>query len=418
LTEPQPLGLTEIQRDVLDRDTLLLEYVLGDERSHLFAVTSSSIDVFDLPPRAGVEEAARRVSAALSARQPRPGETSGTRRSRIEKADADYPAAAAALTRMILDPIAGRLSGQRLLIVADGALQYVPFAALPRPGQPLASTAEPMVVQHEIVNLPSASIVAVMRRERAPRPTPERTIAVVADPVFDPDDARLKMPNVVSAAPPHAAALPAEVTRSAQAAGLTDDRGALARLPFSREEADAIVGLSPKGGSARVVDFRASRATLSSAEVSRARIVHLATHGLLDTERPELSGLVLSLFDERGRPQDGFLRLHEVYNLDWSAELVVLSACQTALGQDVRGEGLVGLTRGFMYSGASRVVASLWNVNDSVTAQFMTRFYGGLFGGKLSPAAALRAAQIDMWRRPSSKAPYYWAAFVLQGDWQ
>jgi len=131
-----------------------------------------------------------------------------------------------------------------------------------------------------------------------------------------------------------------------------------------------------------------------------------------------LSGLVLSLVDEDGRPQDGFLRLHEVYNLNWSADLVVLSACQTALGKEIRGEGLVGLTRGFMYGGAERVIASVWNVNDSVTAQFMRRFYEGIFGKGLTPAAALRAAQIDMWRRQSSRSPYYWAAFVLQGEWR
>jgi CHAT domain-containing protein len=152
--------------------------------------------------------------------------------------------------------------------------------------------------------------------------------------------------------------------------------------------------------------------------VSRSRIVHLATHGLLDTERPDLSGIVLSLFDEQGRPQEGFLRLHEVYNLDWSADLVVLSACQTALGREIRGEGLVGLTRGFMYGGAERVMASLWSVNDIVTAQFMKRFYQGLFGKGLSPAAALRLAQVETWRRPSSQSAYYWAAFVLQGEWR
>jgi CHAT domain-containing protein len=146
--------------------------------------------------------------------------------------------------------------------------------------------------------------------------------------------------------------------------------------------------------------------------------VHLATHGVLDTERPELSGIVLSLVNDRGQPEDGFLRLHEVYNLNWSADLVVLSACQTALGREIKGEGLVGLTRGFMYGGAKRVVASLWNVNDGATAQFMKHFYQGLLARGLSPAAALRAAQIEMWKRQQWRSPYYWAAFVLQGDWR
>jgi CHAT domain-containing protein len=418
LTQPQPLGLAEIQRDVLDDRTVLLEYALGDDQSHVFVVTAASIDHHPLPGRAEIERTARRVYDALIARQAVAAETPAERRSRIAKADAEYPAASAELSRIVLGPIADRLAGRRLLIVADGALQYVPFAALPRPGQPPTPAAEPLVVKHEIVSLPSASIVAVLRTERAARPVADRSVAVVADPVFDSSDSRLHRAKVATTPSSLPSPLPAEVTRSARLAGLADDRGALARLPFSREEADTIVALAPAGRATRAVDFKASRSTLASPDVGRARIVHLATHGLLDAERPELSGIVLSLFDEHGTAQDGFLRLHEIYNLDWSADLVVLSACQTALGREIRGEGLVGLTRGFMYGGAARVMASLWSVNDSMTAQFMKRFYEGLFVGRLAPAAALRAAQIEMWRRQSSQAPYYWAAFVLQGDWR
>jgi CHAT domain-containing protein len=417
LTQPRPLELSEIQREVLDEETLLLEYVLGEERSHLFAVTSASISSFALPGRVQVEQAARRLYDALVARQPSAGETPARRRARIEKADADYPAAAAALSRMILEPVAGLLSGQRLLIVADGALQYVPFAALPRPGQPANAQAEPLVVRHEIVSLPSASIIPVLRRERAARPSTGRAVAVLADPVFDRQDPRLKG-RPAAPVPAAASSLPADVTRTARAAGLTDDRGTLARLPFTRDEADAIMALVPGGRGTRAVDFSASRETMLSETVRRARIVHIATHGLLDAERPELSGLVLSLVDQAGRPRDGFLRLHEVYNLDWSADLVVLSACQTALGREIKGEGLVGLTRGFMYGGAPRVVASLWNVNDSATAQLMKRFYAGLLGSKLSPASALRGAQVEMWRRQPARSPYFWAPFVLQGEWR
>ena len=417
LTQPPPLELSAIQREVLDEETLLLEYVLGEERSLLFAVTSASIGSFALPGRVEVERAARRVYDAIIARQPSPGETPTQRRARIEKADADYPAAAAALSRMILEPAAGLLSGQRLLVVADGALQYVPFAALPRPGQPVAANAEPLVVRHEIVSLPSASIVPVLRRERVAGRSAERAVAVLADPVFDRQDPRLRG-RPAAPAPAAASSLPADVTRSARAAGLTDDRGALARLPFTRDEADAIMALVPGGRGTRAVGFSASRETMMSATWGRARVVHIATHGLLDAERPELSGLVLSLFDEQGRQQDGFFRLHEVYNLEWSADLVVLSACQTALGKEIRGEGLLGLTRGFMYGGAPRVIASLWNVNDSATAQFMKRFYEGLFGKTPTPAAALRAAQIEAWRRQPARSPYYWAPFVLQGEWR
>ena len=158
---------------------------------------------------------------------------------------------------------------------------------------------------------------------------------------------------------------------------------------------------------------------VTSAEFGQYRIIHLATHGLLNSTHPELSGIVLSLVDQHGQPQDGFLRLHEIYNLKLPAELVVLSACQTALGKEVRGEGLVGLTRGFMYAGAPRVVASLWKVDDKATAELMKRFYQAMLGEqRMRPAAALRAAQVEMLKQKEWEDPYYWAAFVLQGEWK
>ena len=155
-----------------------------------------------------------------------------------------------------------------------------------------------------------------------------------------------------------------------------------------------------------------------SAELARYRIVHFATHGVLDDKRPELSGLLLSMVNEHGRQQDGFLGLNSIYNLKLSAELVVLSACQTGLGKEVKGEGLIGLTRGFMYAGAARVVASLWKVDDEATAELMKRFYRRMLQDNMPAAAALRAAQVEMWQQKQWRSPYYWASFVLQGDWK
>lgn len=419
LMQPQPLGLAEIQQQLLDAQTLLLEYVLGEDGRHVFAVTPTSIQSFDLPRRADIERAARRMYESVVARQPVRGESSVQRRRRIEKADAQYPAAAAALSRMVLGPVSDQLSDKRLLIVPDGALQYVPFSALLEPAADASASAidrPPLMVAHEIVSVPSASVLAVLRRELGERRPAERLVGVLADPVFDAEDPRLKKPPGRAIA--SASRLPADVERAVRGAAFVTDRGTLSRLPFTRDEADAILALAPARQGARAIDFDASRATITSAGFAGHRIVHLATHGVLNTEHPELSGIVLSLVDEQGRPQDGFLRLHEVYNLNWSAELVVLSACQTALGQEIKGEGLVGLTRGFMYGGAKRVVASLWNVNDGATAQFMKHFYRGLLAGGSSPAAALRAAQIETWKRRQWRSPYYWAPFVLQGEWR
>jgi CHAT domain-containing protein len=177
------------------------------------------------------------------------------------------------------------------------------------------------------------------------------------------------------------------------------------------------MAVAPTGLNFKALDFRASRSFATSGELSQYRYVHFATHGYLDTARSGLSAIVLSMIDEQGNPQDGFLRTHDIYNLKLPAELVVLSACETGLGKDVKGEGIEGLTRGFMYAGARRVVVSLWNVNDKATASLMQRLYVGMLKSNKTPAAALRAAQIELLRTRQWQSPYYWAAFVMQGEW-
>ena len=155
-----------------------------------------------------------------------------------------------------------------------------------------------------------------------------------------------------------------------------------------------------------------------SPELAQYRIIHFATHGLADSKRPELSGLVLSMVDRKGNPQDGFLGLEDIYNLKLPVDMVVLSGCQTALGREITGEGLISMTRGFMYAGASRVVASLWNVDDLATSELMAEFYRAMERDKMRPAAALRKAQIALWKQKSWHSPYYWAAFQIQGEWR
>jgi CHAT domain-containing protein len=192
----------------------------------------------------------------------------------------------------------------------------------------------------------------------------------------------------------------------------------LPRLKFTRGEAQGLAALVPKAHPLEKVDFAASKANATSGLLSPYRLVHFATHGSLDSEHPELSGVVLSMVNEKGSPVDGFLRLHDIFNLKLPAELVVLSACETALGKEIKGEGLIGLTRGFMYAGTPRVVVSLWSVDDEATAELMKRFYQGMLIKKLSPPAALRAAQTSLGSDPRWKAPYYWGAFILQGEWK
>jgi len=424
LTRLQPLALPEIQEQ-LDEGTVLLEYALGAERSYLWAITRGALASYELPGREQVERAAREVYELLVARGRAPrGETASGRRARISEADARLPATARQLSHMVLGPVAAQLTHRRLVIVADGALQYLPFAALPMPVVSSQSSVakdqdQPLVVTHEVVTLPSASALAVQRRELAGRAPAPKLVAVLADPVFAAGDKRMK----AEAADPAAAAPAAgpENTRIIEHLGSGDAAGrrtVIPRLPFTRQEAERILALTPPASSFKALDFGASRAAATGAELSQYRYLHFATHGLLDSERPGLSALVLSLLDEQGRPQDGFLRAHEIYNLNLPADLVVLSACQTGLGKEVKGEGLVGLTRGFMYAGAARVMVSLWSVNDKATAELMTRFYQRMLDQGQSPAAALRAAQVAMWEEKRWQAPYNWGAFILQGDWR
>lgn len=385
LAGAQAMSLQEIRRQVVEPGTLLLEYYLGQERSFLWAVTSGAIESFELPPRDVLEAEARRAAFLLNA-------------SSRALARRQAELALASLSHRLLGPVAHLLGpAGRLVIVPDGALWSISFAALPDPGtSDPAGAGPPLVVGHEIVILPSLSVLPRLQRTAAARRPASGTIAVVADPVFDAADPRV----------------------TPRSTGSREASGRFARLPFSRAEAQAILSVAPSRGSFMALDFAASRETVASGELARYRIVHFATHAILNTDNPELSGVVLSRVDRQGRPRDGFLRLAEIYRLDLPAELVVLSACRTALGQEIRGEGLVGLTRGFFSAGARQVLVSLWPVEDRATAELMRRFYREMFGRGRPPAAALRAAQTAMWRDEGWRSAYYWAGFILQGDWR
>lgn len=409
LTQPQPLSLKDIQQQVLDDQTLLLQYSLGEDRSYLWVVSATELRSYKLPGRATLEATAQAFYREVQ----RPdAEIRGDRSiiavqrrgSQGQESPLDNP-----LSQVLLGPIADQLQGQRLLIVADGALQYVPFAALLIPGK----DATPLIAQHEVIHLPSASTLGLLRRETAQRSPAPKTLAIFADPVFTMEDERFQM---------FLKPLPPESVPDLDAIAFQQARRSLNfrldRLPFTAIEAEKIGAIVPDAQAFVASGFAASRENVLDADLSEYRIVHFATHGLLNSENPELSGIVLSLFTAQGEPQNGFLRLRDIFNLKLPADLVVLSACETGLGQTVRGEGVVGLTRGFMYAGAPRVVVSLWSVDDEGTSELMSRFYRKLLQDRLTPAAALRAAQIEMSQDPQWRSPYYWAAFTLQGEWR
>jgi CHAT domain-containing protein/Tfp pilus assembly protein PilF len=418
LTHAQSLTLSEIQQ-LLDDETLLLEYFLGDEKSYLWLVSRTSISGFDsLPKRSEIENRSKAFYEELIKLTSRLNDPRTRGRQRKDRA-ASTSVDPVALSQLLIGPIADKIGKKRLIIVGDGVLHYLPFGALPSPLQAsdrsqrtVASARTPYLIEeHEIVYLPSASVLSILRSETANRKPAPLSVAVIANPVFTSDDRRLNTVKQKSAPPSANSNLNA---RRRLRSGLQ-----LVPLPETETEALDIKNIIGDNRTRILKDFEANRATVMQLQKQQYRIIHFATHGDLDTDHPELSAIVLSLFDSQGRDlkEEGFLRLHDIYNMKLPADLIVLSACETGLGQMLKGEGLIGLTRGFMHAGSPRVVASLWRVEDLGTSELMKRFYQHMARGSMSPPSALRQAQIEMLRHRRWNAPYFWAGFVLQGEW-
>ncbi len=396
LKYPQPLTIEQIQQQILDDNTVILSYSLGEERSYLWLVSKTEMTSYQLPDRKSIEDLVnKKVRPQLT--NPRTNRSS-------------FLEDPAALSNILLSPVLEQISNKRIVIISDGALQYIPFAALPDP-RTENNRYQPLLVNNEIVYLPSASTLQTLRTETQGRNPAPQTLAVLADPVFAADDQRVSQRSETT--PTNELPLIAQnVDRAARNA-----RGDWNRLPGTRQEANTILNLVPESDRLAYFDFQANRENALSNQLSQYRFIHWATHGFANAQNPELSGIVMSLVQENGQTQDGYLLLGDIFNLNFNADLVVLSACQTGLGEVVQGEGLIGLTRGLMYAGTPRVVTSLWEVPDTETASLMSKFYGKMLQENLRPAAALRAAQLEIWQSRGWVAPYFWAAFTLQGEW-
>jgi CHAT domain-containing protein len=403
--QPRPISTLEVE-SLLDENTLLLEYVLGEQNCYLWALTNHSVTIYPLPSKNRIKRLATLFYRSIS-RNPH---------NRSRRSERTRVASGARLSQLILGPVENLLGSKRLIIISDGSLQYIPFAALPEPGAGKGAT--PLIAFHEIVNLPSAAVLVALRERERITAKPAHQLLILADPVFDINDQRL--PMILRSRQSISPAVTGDISRTLSDSGTNwSDSSSLPRLIFSRREADAVNAAF--GGEARnleILDFDASRQTVLSGILNDYSMLHFATHGLLNNEHPELSGLVLSLIDKRGIRQNGFVNVTDVYGFRLRSDLVVLSGCKTGLGTDINGEGFVGLSRAFIYAGANRVVASLWNVSDSATSVLMEKFYRNMRGGILSPAAALRRAQIETSKSAEWNDPYYWAAFQLQGEWK
>ena len=441
LTAGKPLSLADVQGNVLDDQTALLEYSLGSENSYLWVVTKNGVALYKLPAKPVLDKLATDLRAQLipSKLQRRivgidvmadSQRGLGVSATPFAEDAASFIPASNALYKAVIEPAAPVIGEKRLLIVADGALNYVPFEALVKsPDSADYSSLAYLIKSNEIIYAPSASVVGAIRQQDNNRGG--RAMLIVADPVFNSNDARA-----------HGAAAPANSSETRGLgiqSALTDVAGQdasptadsakmqglpLARLAGTRTEAEQIVKLAKTSGTQADVwlDLDASEDNLDARDVSKYRILHIATHGLLNAERPQFTGLVLSLIGNKS--EDGFLRTDEVFNLRLGSPLVMLSACETGLGKEKRGEGVMGLTRAFMYAGAPTVGVSLWSVADNSTAELMTDFYKRLLvspantSASVSASAAMRDAQLAMIAGKKYSAPFYWAPFVLVGDWR
>lgn len=373
-----------------ETDATLIEYVVTEDAGYAWVVSPASNAWFEVPGRRTLEPLVnalhRTMAEPAAAMSALPGAMTSARESSV--AARGFDEAARALAAAVLTPVWPAIrSSTRAVIVADGLLQAVPFAALPVPG-----SSRPLVSHMAVAFWPSASVGGALIDRARSRAAPSRRVAVFADPVFTRADARMGERRAtgddVAAAPP--------------------------RLHFSGTEARAIASAAP--GRARVWSgFEATREQVFSADLASFGIVHFATHAWLDDERPQLSAIELSRVDARGRALDGSVRLLDVPNLALNSRLVVLSGCRTALGRPVVGEGMIGFAREFLNAGATAILASLWDVDDRATAALMSHFYDALLLARASPAAALRTAQTRMRRDPRWQHPADWAGWVLIG---
>ncbi len=431
LIKPSALTIQQVQASLKEEPekTVLLEYMLGTDRSYVWLVTATDLIARELPGRKTLENLSYEVYQSLTARRKQPDEDPAEYHERYPGVEERFCPTAAQLSQILLAPLAAASDAQRLLIAADGNLQYLPFDALPAPTadgslaqcrlDAEVKNYEPLLEKHEVVSLPSFSSLLILRRLKLSMPPSPRGIAVWADPVFELDDPRIspELANSLRAQLQQGQSFPARSPANhnefANEAYLPPSR-----LLSTEEEAQSIMRFAPAGLTVLLTGFAANRESAVSRDWNNYRILHFATHSFVNTRYPSLSGLLLSTVNEQGKTQNGLLQLHDIYGLRLNADLVVLSGCQTGLGEELSGEGLVGLTQGFLYAGSRSVMVSLWPVEDKATAELMADFYRAMLKDNLAPAVALRQAKLKMLQNNQSRPPYYWAAFVIQGEYR
>ena len=405
LVRPAPLTVDEIQNQLLDANAVLLEYWLSEKESYLWAVTADSVHSFRLPAEKHIDTLSSRLRVVLASWSQLPPGVSLEQKTQYDAATAaEIARLSGQLGAILLKPALSTLGNKNVVLVSDGSLRGVPFGFLP------LNQKATLESRNTVTYLPSVGSLRWLRKDPY-RSDGAQALAVFADPVFSHDDPRL---GARSSNPGGVLSADATVTRAMRDSNAAD----LSRLVWSRREAQSIASSLPQGNRWLALDFAANRSSVMNTSWEPYGVVHFATHTLIDQRSPELSGIVLSLYNEQGEPIDGFLRVTDIYSLTMPAQLVVLSTCDSAADVSGAGNDTYTLANAFFYAGAPRILASLWTVDDRAAAAFMSHFYRALLVRRASPGVALRLAKQAMSQDPHWHAPYYWSGFVLEGDWR
>jgi CHAT domain-containing protein len=358
------------------------EFFVGRKHAWLFEVRKGAINVHDLGPAHALEQMARKLHLEWRSYQ---------------KAAGDRLLDARRFSDLLYGQLAPLANDDSLVVIADGPLHVVPMATLAR--QAVAGgRGEPVRV--------AVTLASLINGRTGTEHGSQALLAVIADPVYAADDPRIRAARPAVNAPPSAGMPKREAGELAR----------MRRLPATATEAAAIIALADDRGTLALTGTDASRPMLASAQLDRYRIVHFATHGFSDSRDPALAMLALSQFDENGQPLEGSLRSYDIAELRLNAELVVLSACNTAIGREVAGDAPLGLAHAFLRSGARSVLATLWQVPDTSSARFMEEFYRQLLVQRRHPALALELAQERIRGQLRWSDPYYWAGFQLTSN--
>ncbi len=400
----------EFQDEVLDENTILLEFFFGKEQSYLWLISNKDIEVFLLPNAETLNEKIDNLLKLLALDQNKTDDNIEEYQKNRRQTEAKYWRESKEFSTTIFEQIIDKMEGKRLLIVPDGKLRYFPVSALPHPYR---SGNTPLLITNEITYQPSGSLLSLIKKRKSNDDLHKRSFFVVSDPVYSLNDVRLpSKKNYYS------------TSDSTENSNLKSDLvqneslNVLERLDASDEESATIFGLFNRDNSEVLSGFSANRQNFLNRQLSEFKVLHFATHGVFNEKFPDLSGIVLSQYDERSEKQNGLVWLQDIYRLKLTADLVVLSACDTAIGEDIKGEGLQSLTNGFLQIGAKSVISSHWKVEDNATLELMKSFYEILASENVPTSEALRQAKIKMFKNPNYQFPYYWSSFTLRGDFQ